>query len=409
MPVTRMAEVADLLDSLGTIRVAPVAGARRSPDEVALGFVDALRGAGHPVGLGDAIVFVDALARVGMDVATSVYWSGRATLVKHVDDLASYDRVFAEYWLHASNAGSPSMVVAPPPVVMVAAGEDADEPDELDQPDDEEDGDERLEISRASAIEVLRTKDFARYDPEELSEIRRLMADLKLTTAARRSRRRRPARHPAAGRPDLRRTLHAAARQGGEVVQPLSTVRTTRPRRVVLLCDISGSMEPYARAVLRFAQVAAAGGRRRSADRAPVEVFTFGTRLTRVTRELAHRDPDDALAAAAGAVDDWSGGTRLGASLRRFNDDWGVRGMARGAVVVIVSDGWERGDPSMLAEEMARLARVAHRIVWVNPLKASPGYEPLARGMAAALPFVDRFVEGHSLDALDALVAEIAS
>jgi len=401
-----MADLSGLLDSLGTIRVA-TAGAARPPDEVALGFVDALRAAGHPVGLGDAIVFVDALGCVGMDSSSAVYWSGRTTLVKHADDLASYDRVFAEYWYGAGPGASSSMVVQAPPVVMVAAGEDMAEPDEPE--DDEDEVEDGLQLSRASAIEVLRAKDFARYDAGELAEIRRLMADLRLTTAARRSRRRRPARHPAAGRHDLRRTLHAAARQGGEVVRPLSTMRTTRPRRVVLLCDISGSMEPYARAVLRFAQIAAASGRRRAADRAPVEVFTFGTRLTRVTRELARRDPDDALAAAAGAVDDWSGGTRLGASLRRFNDDWGVRGMARGAVIVIVSDGWERGDPSLLAEEMARLARVAHRVVWVNPLKASPGYEPLARGMAAALPFVDRFVEGHSLDALDALVAEIAS
>lgn len=399
-----MADLAGLLEVLGAIRVAATP---RTPEEVALGFVDALRAAGHPVGLGDAIVFVDALGRVGMDSAEGVYWSGRATLVKHVDDLASYDRVFVAYWYHGAEGASPSLAVSMPPVVVAAADEDADDPEDPEADDDETE--DAFQISRASAVELLRAKDFARYDADELAEIRRLMADLRLTTASRRSRRRRPARHPSAGRHDLRRTLHAAARQGGEVVQPLSTVRTTRSRRVVLLCDISGSMEPYARAVLRFAQVAAASARRRAADRAPVEVFTFGTRLTRVTRELAHRDPDDALAAAAGAVDDWSGGTRLGESLRRFNDDWGVRGMARGAVIVIVSDGWERGDPALLAEQMARLARVAYRVVWVNPLKASPGYEPLARGMAAALPFVDRFVEGHSLDALDALVAEIAS
>jgi uncharacterized protein len=191
--------------------------------------------------------------------------------------------------------------------------------------------------------------------------------------------------------------VRAALRTDGEAVRRHHRAPGARPRRVVLLCDVSGSMEPYARALLRFLQVAAAG------RRTPVEAFTLGTRLTRVTKELSDRDPDAALARAAAAVEDWSGGTRLGDSLRRFNDEWGVRGMARGAVVVVLSDGWDRGDPVELGDEMARLARVAHRVVWVNPLKASPGYQPLARGMAAALPHVDEFVEGHSLDALEDL------
>jgi uncharacterized protein with von Willebrand factor type A (vWA) domain len=157
-------------------------------------------------------------------------------------------------------------------------------------------------------------------------------------------------------------------------------------------------MEPYARALLRFVQAAVAGRRR-------VEAFALGTRLTRVTRELGGHDPDLALARAAERVVDWSGGTRLGDGLASFNDEWGVRGMARGADVVVLSDGWDRGDPDFLAEQMQRLQRVAHRIIWVNPLKVSPGYAPLARGMAAALPYVDEFVEGHSLDALERLTA----
>jgi uncharacterized protein with von Willebrand factor type A (vWA) domain len=181
----------------------------------------------------------------------------------------------------------------------------------------------------------------------------------------------------------------------------MTTETSTRPRRVVLLADVTGSMEPYSRAIVRFAHVAVAA-------RARVEAFTLGTRLTRLTRELTTRDPDLALARASAAVPDWSGGTRLGEALRRFNDQWGVRGLARGAVVVILSDGWDRGEPDELAEQMARLRRVAHRVVWVNPLKASPGYEPLARGMAAALPFVDEFVEGHSLDSLEELARIIA-
>jgi uncharacterized protein with von Willebrand factor type A (vWA) domain len=174
-----------------------------------------------------------------------------------------------------------------------------------------------------------------------------------------------------------------------------------RPRRIVLLCDVSGSMEPYARSLVRFLHAAVVG-------RGRVEAFALGTRLTRITRELSSRDPDRALQAAGRAVVDWSGGTRLGDGLRAFNDEWGVRGMARGAVVVILSDGWDRGDPDRLATEMGRLHRVAHRIVWVNPLKATPGYAPLARGMAAALPYIDSFVEGHSLAALETLAEVIA-
>jgi len=169
----------------------------------------------------------------------------------------------------------------------------------------------------------------------------------------------------------------------------------------VLLCDVSGSMEPYARALVRFLHAAVVG-------RSRVEAFALGTRLTRITRELSSRDPDAAVAAAARRVVDWSGGTRLGEGLRAFNDEWGVRGMARGAVVVILSDGWDRGDPEVLAEQMARLHRVAYRVVWVNPLKASPDFAPLARGMAAALPYVDEFVEGHSLESLERLADVVA-
>lgn len=172
---------------------------------------------------------------------------------------------------------------------------------------------------------------------------------------------------------------------------------------MVFLLDVSGSMEPYSRALVRFAHAAVAS--RRSGR---VEVFTLGTRLTRVTREMGRRDPEAALAAAAAAVHDWSGGTRLGSGLGEFNETWGVRGTARGAVVVICSDGWDRGDPDVMAAQMARLSLVAHRVIWVNPLKASPGYAPLARGMAAALPYVDLFVEGHSVSSLEGLAARIA-
>jgi hypothetical protein len=253
---------------------------------------------------------------------------------------------------------------------------------------------------RWSPAEVLRTRDFAACSSAELDEAHRLIADLRVVGATRRSRRHRPGRRNR-GRPDLRRTVRRALRAGGEPVTWAFTTPSTRPRRIVLLCDVSGSMEPYARALLRFLHTAVVGGTR-------VEAFALGTRLTRLTRELSSRDPDEALAVAARRVTDWSGGTRLGAGLRTFNDRWGVRGLARGAIVVILSDGWDRGDPELLGSEMARLHRVAHRIVWVNPLKATPEYAPLARGMAAALPHVDEFVTGHSVAALEDLVGVLA-
>jgi hypothetical protein len=226
------------------------------------------------------------------------------------------------------------------------------------------------------------------------------MAAVRLGGAQRASRRRRRGRRRDRW-PDLRRSLRHALADDGELVLRERLARSTRPRRTVLLCDVSGSMEPYARELLRFLHVAVAG-------RGQVEAFTIGTRLTRITRELGQHDPDAALARAAAAVRDWSGGTRLGDELAEFNAHWGAPGMARGAVVVILSDGWDRGDPEVLAREMRRLAFLAHRVVWVNPLKATPGYAPLARGMAAALPYVDEFLEGHSVAALEQLAAVIA-
>jgi uncharacterized protein with von Willebrand factor type A (vWA) domain len=227
------------------------------------------------------------------------------------------------------------------------------------------------------------------------------MADLRLAGAPRRSRRLVRSRRRGA-LPDLRRTVRAALQAGGEPIQRAWREPGEKLRRLVLLLDVSGSMEPYARALVRFVHAAVAG-------RQKVEAFTLGTRLTRITRELNSRDPDRAMQQAAQRVADWSGGTRLGEGLRAFNDEWGVRGMARGAIVVVLSDGWDRGDPEVLSAQMERLHRVAYKVVWVNPLKVTPGYAPLARGMAAALPYVDDFVEGHSIDALEELARVISA
>ena len=348
------------------------------------------------VPVGAVITYTEALGRVGLARRDGVYWAGRATLVRRPEDGPAYDRAFDAFWLATHPAPVPPAEVEH---LTLALDDDSDD-DGADGQEDEDRPAGPVLTVRWSGHELLRHKDFAAYSTEEFAEARRLMADLRLAGALRRSRRMRPSGR-STGQPDLRRTVRAALRAGGEPVQRSFLEPSERPRRVVLLCDVSGSMAPYARALLRFLHAAVVG-------RGRVEAFALGTRLTRITRELSSRDPDAALAQAARAVVDMSGGTRLGEGLRLFNDRWGVRGMARGSVVVILSDGWDRGDPDALAAQMARLHRVAFRVVWVNPLKASPGYAPLARGMAAALPYVDEFVEGHSLASLERLVEVIA-
>jgi uncharacterized protein with von Willebrand factor type A (vWA) domain len=355
-----------------------------------VGFVAALRAAGLVVPVGSTVVYGRALAELDGSL-DAIYWAGRATLVPHPEQRPVYDEVFRAWWLGRAEEHDAEQ----PPLPVTLASDDDPGSD-----DAEPAGEGPTLTVRFSPHEVLRAKDFAAYDADELERARRLMAEMRLLGSLRRSRRMGPAKG-ARGRPDLRRTVRASLRTGGEPVSRRTLERRTRPRRIVLLLDVSGSMETYSRALLRFAHAAVAG-------RTRVEAFALGTRLTRLTRELGTRDPDTALACAAAAVPDWSGGTRLGEGLRRFNDTWGVRGLARGAVVVVLSDGWDRGEPEELAEQMARLHRVAHRLVWVNPLKATPGYAPLTRGMAAALPHVDEFLEGHSLDALDELARVIA-
>jgi uncharacterized protein with von Willebrand factor type A (vWA) domain len=251
----------------------------------------------------------------------------------------------------------------------------------------------------ASPEERLRQTSFAHLTVEELTEVRALVRRLVLSTPERRSRRIRPSRR-SGERLDLRRTVRAAQRTGGDPVRLVHAHRRTHPRRLVLLCDVSGSMEPYTRVYLTLLQGAVAGAR--------AEAFVFSTRLTRLTRELSARDPDQALARAGATTSDWAGGTRLAAGIGGFVAGHGRRGLARGAVVVVLSDGWATDDPEEVAESMRRLRRLAHRVVWVNPRKAAPGYAPLVGGMAAALPFCDAFVSGHSLAALEQVVAAVA-
>jgi len=375
----------------------PVMTPLADPQRLAVAFAGVLELEGIRVPVSSLTLFVDALAAVGLAAEHRVFWAGRATLVHRPEDVAGFGRAFERFWL--GRRGTPRPTERAVPVVVELAPEEADE---SPAPGDDEGGDDRdVEVVRYSAVEVLRHKDFAAYTEADFEEARHLLAALRAVTPGRRSRRLRRVPGRAARQPDLRRTVRRALRTAGEPVSLAWRAPARRSRRLVLLCDVSGSMEQYSRALLRFAHASATARNR-------VEVFALGTRLTRLSRQLQSRDPDAALGAAARAVPDWSGGTRLGVGLREFNDRWGVRGMARGAVVVILSDGWDRGDPDALSEQMGRLHRVAHQIVWVNPLKAAPGYAPLARGMAAALPWVDAFVEGHSLAALESLVSIIA-
>jgi uncharacterized protein len=337
--------------------------------EALVGFGRALRDEGLNVGTDRVASFCRAASLVP---AEHLYWVGRATLVSREQDFDAYDRVFSRFFGSVQPAPQRARVRVQPVAVDV-------------------------EVALASEIELLREKSFARCSPEELAQLAALMRQLRFVTPTRRSRRRQPARRP--GALDLRRTLRRSLRTGGEPAWRLYGERRRKRRRVVLLLDVSGSMADYSRALVLFAHAAL----RKQRD---WEAFCFGTRLTRLTRALRVGDPDDAFARAAREVMDWEGGTRIGESLRSFLDGWGHHGLARGAVVVICSDGLDVGDPELLAEQMARLARLAHRVIWLNPLKEHAAYAPLARGMKAALPHIDLFASGHNLASLEALAVQ---
>jgi uncharacterized protein with von Willebrand factor type A (vWA) domain len=365
--------------------------------KMAVAFARVLRGAGIDVPLDSVIVFVSALSKVGLENRDDVYWAAYATLIRRHEDSQIFDRAFAIFWDQLIAIDTATYEQQTESVTLLIDSEDASNDDSNAAPVNE---DENTITLRFSSIETLREKDFAAYNETELREAEQFMSSLKLAGPPKRSLRlqktnRKGSRH------DIRRTMRAVLQNDGEPIERYWREPSTKLRRLVVLLDISGSMEPYARALLRFMHAAVVGRQR-------VEAFTLGTRLTRITRELANRDPDRALARTSAQVSDWSGGTRLGECLQNFNDNWGVGSLARGSIFVILSDGWDRGEPQVLAEQMLRLQRVAYRVIWVNPLKVSPGYAPLARGMAAAMPYIDDFVEGHSLEALRELTAVIA-
>jgi uncharacterized protein len=321
-------------------------------------FGRALRDEGLAVGPGRVIEFCRAAAELPPE---DLYWAGRLTLVARPEEIPVYDRVFRGV-----------LEEEPPPAPVMVVEE---------------------EVALASREELLRTKSFAELSRDELVELATLMQRLRLNVPQRRTRRREPARR---GDPDLRRTLRRSFRTGGEPVERAWRTRRRRRRRLVLLLDVSGSMADYSRALVLFARAALQADTRWQA-------FCFGTRLTRVTRALAAADPKEALRRAADEVVDWNGGTRIGDAVRALTRT----NVVRGSVVVICSDGLDVGQPEVLTAEMARLGRLAHKVIWLNPLKEDPAYEPLARGMRAALPHVDVFLSGHNLASLEAVGTEL--
>ena len=366
----------------------------RQADEILLAFGRALRAAAVPVTHDRMQRFLDATAVLGMDDQRATYLAGRVTLCSGPDDLERYDQVFTAFF---GPDGLPRLRAAQRSGISYATG----------LPDAEADGAgdaEGRDVVRAmaSGAEVLRHRDVATLSAAERHRLAGMFAALRPRPPLRHSARQRPA---VRGRVDAGRTLRSSLQRMGEPAEIVWRRRSTRPRRVVLLIDVSGSMSGYADALLRLAHRLTQSLR---AQGGTVETFAVGTRLTHLTRAMRVHDAERALVIAGEAVPDWSGGTRLGETLKVFSDRWGQRGLARGAVVVVFSDGWERGDPGLLGEQMARLSRIAHRVIWVNPHRGKAGYEPVQQGVIAALPHLDHFVAGHSLATFAQLTEVIA-
>jgi uncharacterized protein with von Willebrand factor type A (vWA) domain len=373
-----------------------------------VGFGRFLRANGMNVGTGRILSFVRAAALLDSFDPVDLRLAARMTLVSRPEDFPALDALYDRYFLDQERPPDASIVeTGPRPPQDPDAPQVAHDDEEAltvasrwtGAPEEAEpEGESALRIV-ASDAEVLRRKDFTELTPEERRAIMALVRRLALIAPRRSSRRLRPSSR--GRRFDLRRTLRRSLRTEGEPFRRAYKDKRTRPRPMVLILDVSGSMSPYARPLIEFAHAAARAGRK-------VEAFAFGTRLTRITSLLRSREPDEVMQAVAKKVADWEGGTRIGDSLQALLEEWSTRSALRGAVVILCSDGLERGDPEVLAKQMQRLARLAHRVVWVNPLKGSPAYEPLARGMAASLPYVDVFLSGHNLESLEELASAVA-
>jgi uncharacterized protein with von Willebrand factor type A (vWA) domain len=378
---------------------------------------------GLDVGPGRVVEIANSLHLIRLSSRNEFYNFLKVNLVSRHEQEAAFDVAFAWFWRRpdAPSAAAPpeieqarakrrSTVSLPPDRQRASDNANAQSMPQVGAPTrhpasrlrdarrkgkKDQDDDEPVEhIGRFSAEEALRHKDFEDFSWEEMREARELMAKMRWRLGMRKTRRLRPARR---GRTlDLRRTFRRSLRSAGEPLTLARRVRRVKPRPLVILCDISGSMSLYSRLLLHFIHTVTNG-------REQVETFVFGTRLTRITRQLARRDVDAAIADVTKVVQDWSGGTRIGESLRAFNFRWARRTLGRGAVVLIISDGWDRGDISMLSEEMARLQRNCHRLIWLNPLLGQSDYRPVTAGMRAAMPFIDDFLPANNLDNLIAL------
>ncbi len=364
---------------------------------VLVGFTHELRRAGISVGSGDVVTYCAAMAPLDPTDLIDLYWAGRATLVTKYDNLTTYDEVFQRYFLTGKQ---------PVPEMLMLKAHEAIETEGVlnvpaTDPGKEGDPEEAVLGLMASNTESLKHKGFAACTPEELAALRRIMARMRLTPPKRRTRRTVGA--PAGRSPDMRRMVRESMRMHGEPSELFWRKRRLRVRPLILVLDISGSMADYSRNLLQFAYSA-----QRAASK--VEVFCFGTRLTRITRELDHRRPDQALESAAKLVFDWEGGTRIGESLDSLVRNWGRRGLCRGGIVVICSDGLDRGDPKTLADAMEHLSRLSHRVVWMNPHKGDQAeFVPSTLGMMVAEPHVDLMLSGHDLASLEELAALLPS
>jgi uncharacterized protein len=357
------------------------------------GFARELRAAGVAVGSGDVLTFCSAMAPLDPTDMLDLYWAGRATLVAKRDDIPVYDAAFRRYFLGGADPVRELVTLR----ARIEADTDSVLAAPATTPNPEGDEEEASLGWRASDVEALKRKSFTACTPDELAALRRIMNRIRLTPPRRRTRRTVPARR---GRePDLRRTVRETLRLHGAPAELFRRQRRVRLRPLILILDIAGSMADYSRSLLQFAY---------SANRAAtkVEVFCFGTRLTRLTRALQTRRPDEALQRAAATAFDWEGGTRIGESLDSFVRNWGRRGLCRGGVVVICSDGLDRGDPDVLATAMARLSRLCHTLVWMNPHKGhDQAFRPSTVGMMAAAPHIDVLLSGHDLASLEELAA----
>lgn len=378
-----------------------------------LTFGRVLRSYGVPVVPAKLIDLAQAVQFIDVTDREQFYYAARVALVTHRDDLPRFDAAFEHFWLSYVRLPGPPQLPQQPPQQQETRDATTQPPrrdpilrqvEELQERNDgRDDADkgarpEPEELLSYSAAETLRQKDFARYEPHEIEQARRLLQMLRWSIAERRSRRLVPARR---GRHlDLRRSVRHSLRHGGEVLRWRHKRAKTKPRPLVLICDISGSMDRYSRLLLHFIHTVRQGLQN-------VEAFTFATRLTRITPLLRTRQVNEAIDRVSKEVKDWAGGTRIGQALQTFNVHWARRVMGHGAIVIIISDGWDRGDVDLLRREMEHLQRMSHRLIWLNPLLGSPTYQPLTKGIVAALPYVDDFLPVHNLESLERLAEEL--